>query len=74
MSTPTITGYRQLSQEEVQAINDIKALALEVEALIASVSNRPAVDVDKRWLAIAVTDLQKGFMSLTRSVAQPSTF
>lgn len=29
---------------------------------------------DGRWLAIAQTDLQKGFMSLTRSVAKPDSF
>lgn len=30
--------------------------------------------IDRRWLSIARTDLQKGFMALTRSVAQPTTF
>ena len=30
--------------------------------------------IDKRWLAIAKTDLQKGFMSLVRSIAKPETF
>ena len=29
---------------------------------------------DKRWLNIAKTDLQKGFMSLMRSVVKPETF
>ena len=29
---------------------------------------------DKRWLNIAKTDLQKGFMSLMRSVTKPSNF
>lgn len=27
-----------------------------------------------RWIAIAKTDLQTGFMALTRAVAQPTTF
>jgi hypothetical protein len=27
-----------------------------------------------RWLAIAKTDLQTGYMAMTRAVAQPSTF
>ncbi len=30
--------------------------------------------IDKRWLIIAKTDLQKGFMSLIRSIAKPETF
>lgn len=32
------------------------------------------VQADQRWVAIAATDLQTGFMALTRSVAKPSTF
>ena len=31
-------------------------------------------ELDKRWLAIAKTDLQKGFMAATRSVAKPDFF
>lgn len=31
-------------------------------------------NIDRRWLAIGVTDLQKGFMSLTRAVARPRGF
>ncbi len=74
MEKPTIAGYRQLSEQEIAAINEIKAIAAEVQALIFSIQNRPAVTHDARWIAIAVTDLQKGFMSLTRAVAQPSNF
>lgn len=69
-----ITGYRALSEAEVAAINEIKEMASEVEALIFSIQNRPAVTHDGRWVSIAVTDLQKGFMALTRAVAQPSNF
>lgn len=29
---------------------------------------------DPRWLAIAQTQLQQGFMALTRSIARPTTF
>jgi hypothetical protein len=29
------------------------------------------MEVDKRWLAIARTDLQKGFMALNRAIFQP---
>jgi hypothetical protein len=29
---------------------------------------------DQRWVAIAKTDLQKGFMALVRAVAQPESF
>jgi hypothetical protein len=30
--------------------------------------------IDQRWLSIGVTDLQKGFMGITRAIARPTTF
>lgn len=72
MKSAPITGYRDLSQEEVDTINDIKALAVQVGEAVEAVFNREGVD--KRWASIARTDLQTGFMALIRSVAQPETF
>lgn len=76
-----IKGYRDLSQGEIDAINKIKAKAEEVAALIHSfdgpvsgAGNEGQFFPDPRWLAIAKTDLQKGFMFLTRSVAKPESF
>jgi hypothetical protein len=31
-------------------------------------------ETDKRWVALGRTDLQKGLMSLTRSIAKPEFF
>lgn len=67
-----ITGYRDLTQEEIDLMNRSKELASEVGEFIEYLSKTGYED--KRWLAIAKTDLQKGFMSLTRSIAKPSTF
>lgn len=67
-----ITGHRQLSQAEIDNINNSKALANQVGEFIETLEKSD--DVDKRWLAIAKTDLQKGFMSLVRSIAQSSSF
>lgn len=76
-----ITGYRDLSQAEIDTMNRIKALANEAGALIASldgpvagVNGQGAFFPDPRWLAIARTTLQTGFMQLTRAVAQPESF
>lgn len=69
---PAITGYRNLSPEEVALMNGIKASGNDLGAMIESLEKIPTID--KRWLAIAKTDLQKGFMSLTRAVAQPTSF
>ena len=29
---------------------------------------------DQRWISIGATDIQKGFMSVMRGIAQPTTF
>lgn len=67
-----ITGYREPSQEEINAMNEVKALAESVGALVEKVSKLP--NTDMRWSSIAKTDLQKGFMALTRSIAKPTSF
>ena len=70
--TAPITGYRDLSDEELQIANDLKALAQTVGDKVEEVFAR--TDTDKRWAAIARTDLQTGFMALIRSVLKPTTF
>lgn len=67
-----IKGYRDLSQEEIDMMNKIKALGVELNNLISTLDNLP--DTDKRWVSIGKTDLQKGIMSLVRSVAKPESF
>ena len=67
-----IKGYRDLTQQEIDDMNASKELAATVGSLIEKLEG--VNSIDKRWLAIAKTDLQKGFMSLVRSIAQPTTF
>lgn len=67
-----ITGYRKLNEEETTLINLRKNEAIQVGEIITNLETR--TDIDKRWLAIAKTDLQKGFMALVRSIAKPETF
>ncbi|MGL5528920.1 MAG: DUF7681 family protein [Plesiomonas shigelloides] len=67
-----ITGYRELNEKEIGAMNAIKEIAGAVGVLIEEMES---VDgIDKRWLSIAKTDLQKGFMAAVRSVAKPDSF
>jgi hypothetical protein len=67
-----IKGYRELSTEEIELMNEVKELGAQVGELMAKLANTP--DVDKRWLNIAKTDLQKGFMGAVRSIAKPDSF
>lgn len=67
-----IKGYRELSQEEIDLMNEVKEKAAEVGALCEKLESLP--DSDQRWVAIGKTDLQKGFMALTRAIAKPGFF
>lgn len=86
---PKVTGYRQLGEKEAALMNKIKALAVEAGSLVAELRSIPATpangqiqtneswfgsSIDQRWVSVGATDLQTGFMALTRAVAQPTTF
>lgn len=66
-----IKGYRELSEEEIALMNQIKEKAAEVGDLYHELMQG---DADQRWLAIGRTQLQQGFMALTRSIAKPDFF
>ena len=67
-----IKGYRDLSQAEIDLMNECKELSEKVGELVERV--QVSKNNDRRWSSIGGTDLQKGFMSLIRSIAQPTTF
>lgn len=83
-----IKGYRDLSQTEIDLMNEIKAQGVILGRLVAklrafptsapdmppfvNVDGRPSLD--QRWISIGATHLQEGLMAITRGVAQPSTF
>lgn len=73
-----ITGYRELSQDEIDLMNEIKSKGSELEKLIESLkaanANTGGHAIDLRWVSIGQTDLQKGIMALVRSVAKPESF
>lgn len=73
-----ITGYRDLTQGEIDLMNKIKAIGEEVGALVKHMDDQQspadgAFFPDKRHLAIARTHLETGFMFLVKSVAKPTT-
>jgi hypothetical protein len=72
MSTPPITGYRTLTESEIAAMNEGKALAVQIGEWIDRLMADPSTD--KRWVAIGKTHLQQGFMAALRGIAQPTTF
>lgn len=67
-----IKGYRNLSPAEVALINEWKDLAEMCRHKLTELDH--VTGIDKRWLAIGTTDLQKAFMCVIRSIAKPESF
>jgi hypothetical protein len=72
-----ITGYRELSQQEIDLINEVKKHGEALEELISKVECDLGIDgysEPGRWLYIGKTHLQQGIMALVRSIAKPESF
>ncbi len=67
-----IEGYRELSQDEIDLMNEIKVKGEELKSLHLKLKAMKTTDL--RWLAEGEIDLQKGIMCWVRSVAKPKTF
>jgi hypothetical protein len=67
-----IKGYRDLSEDEIDLMNECKAKAVECGQLCEKLYSTTRTDL--RWLAIGKTNLQQGFMAIIRSIAKPETF
>ncbi len=65
-----ITGYRDLTQSEIDGMNSIKALEADAGELFKQIGQIEGVD--QRTLALAKTNLQQGFMWFVRSIAKPA--
>ena len=67
-----IKGYRDLSQDEIDMINEGKALAEQCGAWIEKLQFYAALD--QRSVSLGKTNLQQGFMWAIRGIAKPTTF
>jgi hypothetical protein len=57
--------------KKIQLIDEGESLAEQVSIYC----NKLKIEgIDQRWLSIGITDLQKGFMSVIRSIIRPTTF
>lgn len=65
-----IKGYRDLRQDEIDAMNSIKAAEVDVGKLFQQIAQ--VEGVDPRALALAKTKLQEGFSWFVRAVAKPA--
>lgn len=65
-----VAGYVAQSSEKVQMVNYNK----EDEERILRTLDQYAMneEVDKRWLSIAKTHIEQGFMAMNRAIFKPS--
>ncbi len=79
-----ISGYRELDQSEIDAMNYLKAQEAAILDYLNELSGItgqhihgrggqtvPVMRHDQRWLSIARTHIQQGFMAACRAVARP---
>lgn len=67
-----IVGYRDLSELEIDLMNQVKELGKDMGNLVELLQCESTLD--QRWISIGKTQLQQGLMALTRAIAQPTTF
>lgn len=66
-----ISGYRDLDQAEIDAINHVKAAEMAFASLWQDLGVIPGVD--RRWLAVARTHIEEGCSAAVRAVARPDS-
>lgn len=67
-----ISGYRDLTQDEIDLINGVKMAEVSMGSLWREISLNTD-GVDRRWLAVAKTHFEEGFSALVRSIARPES-
>ncbi|WP_277981523.1 DUF7681 family protein [Sphingomonas phyllosphaerae] len=65
-----ISGYRDLSQAEIDAMNEVKVLEARFNGMIDRL--KTIAEIDQRNVAIAQTEGETAFMRAVRAIAQPA--
>ena len=67
-----IKGYRDLTQEEIDLMNEVKEKGAELGVLIEKLDG--IAEIDKNWLSSGRLLVQQGLMAVTRSITRPDFF
>jgi hypothetical protein len=65
-----VHGYRPQSALAVEMVNDSKRAEEQILRMLDALGEMP--DIDKRWLSIGRTAIEKGFMAVNRSIFKPA--
>ena len=65
-----ISGYRELTQDEIDLMNEVKSLEAAYNRMIDKLRSLP--QADQRQVSIAQTDGESAFMRAVRAIARPA--
>lgn len=65
-----ISGYRELTQDEIDSMNAIKSWEQDAMRLIDRMGKLPGVD--QRRLSLAKTNIEQGCMWAVKAIARPN--
>jgi hypothetical protein len=65
-----VAGYTEQSNERVEMVNCNKRIEENILRIIDGLQGSP--DYDQRWLAIARTQIELGFMAFNRAIFCPA--
>tara|TARA_R110000796_G_scaffold65782_2_gene151811 strand:+ start:23266 stop:23511 length:246 start_codon:yes stop_codon:yes gene_type:complete len=70
-----IVGYIEQTPEQIEMINNLKRreidLAAFADCFLEGMGHETKMGCDKRWMAIAKTHFEQGFMAAVRAIARP---
>ena len=70
-----VTGYRPQGQASIDMVNANKAMEEQLLRVMDGLAKETGDDgkilLDLRWLAIARTNIEQGFMALNRAIFKP---
>lgn len=67
-----IKGYRDLTNDEIAKMNLLKQFEVDLKVLLDGLLESGAPRDASRWLAVAKTNLETGFMYAVKAVARPT--
>lgn len=72
MAQTDLPGYRKLTDEQLRMMKNNKLLEeIVLRQIDKHVREHGSKEIDQRWVSVARTHIQEGFMALSRSIAQP---
>lgn len=66
-----VAGYQAQSAANVALVNENKVLEERLLRHLDALKALPSPRVDQRWLSIARTSIEQGFMAANRAIFQP---